>query len=148
MSCAVAVKAVSVRFEIAHVLLVILWMYQLLWHFYWPQRSWGRECLPQCMLGYHPPEGDTHPPPGKEAPPGTMHPPRKEAPTPPGTMHPPLRHTVNERPVRILLECILVYQALFLRICLFIELGMGTSQNTCISGNQLMFIRELYNKRK
>ena len=46
-------------------------------------------CLPQCMLGYHPPGADT---------------PRSRQPTPPRSRH---RHTVNEQPVRILLECIL-----------------------------------------
>ena len=75
---------------------------------YRPQRSCGqgyvftRVChsvnmgggLPQCMLGYHPP--GSRPPP-------------KEA--PPGSRYPPPRHTVNERPVRILLECILVLNA-------------------------------------
>ena len=50
--------------------------------------SVNRGGLPQCMLGYHTP-------PRKEAP--SPHPPRRR--TPP-------RHTVNERPVRILLECI------------------------------------------
>ena len=55
--------------------------------------------LPQCMLGYHPPgqtpqeqtpqRADTHP--GADTPPGSR-----------------LRHTVNERSVRILQECILV----------------------------------------
>ena len=44
--------------------------------------------LPQCILGYTPPEQT----------------PREQTP-PPGSW---LRHTVNERPVRILLECILV----------------------------------------
>ena len=66
--------------------------------------------LPQCMLGYHPP------PPMKEAPlpkggnplgggppPPEGGPPGKEA------APPPPRHTVNEWPVRILLECILVW---------------------------------------
>ena len=47
--------------------------------------------VPQCMLGYHPP--GTHPP-GADTPPPA-----------PGSR---LQHTVNERPVRILLECILV----------------------------------------
>ena len=45
-------------------------------------------CLPQCMLGYTPP--------------------------PPGSR---LQHTVNERPVRILLECILVFFFLRQMIC-------------------------------
>ena len=77
MSYAVAVKVVSVRFEIAHVLLVILWMYQLLWYFYRPQRSWG-EVSTSVHAGI--------PPPKKEAPPGRRHPP---GPCTPGTMHPP-----------------------------------------------------------
>ena len=93
--------------------------------------------LPQCMLGYHPPGsmhpllGSTHPLPGsthpsgstplREAhipprprkhsspPPGSTHSPRKHA--PPGKHAPPrsrLWQTVNERPVCIVLECILV----------------------------------------
>ena len=48
----------------------------------------GQGCLPQCMLGY-PPEQ-----------------------TPPQSRHPPgsrRQHTVSERSVRILLECILVF---------------------------------------
>ena len=66
--------------------------------------------LPQCMLGYHPPPrgrryslGSMNPP-GKHAPPGRRHPPKHAS---PGKQTPP-RHTVNERPVRILLEFILV----------------------------------------
>ena len=46
-------------------------------------------------------------PPGEQAPPGSRHPPGKQTSPKAGT--PPPRHTVNERPVRILLECILVY---------------------------------------
>ena len=71
-----------------------------------------------------PPEADTPPgadtpPPGADTPPDQTPPgpdtpqsrhPREQ--TPPRTRHPPpgsrLQHTVNERPVRILLECILV----------------------------------------
>ena len=57
------------------------------------------------------------PPPGKQTPPeagtppphGSRHPP--EADLPQGSRSP--RHTVNERPVRILLECILVFQLFF-----------------------------------
>ena len=82
--------------------------------------SQGGGGLPQCMLGYHPPPGADTPlprtrhspksrphPPGADTPPQTR-PPRTRPPweqTPPGSK---LRHTVNERPVRILLECILV----------------------------------------
>ena len=83
--------------------------------------STGEVCLSACWdttpkEGGTPPEGD---------PPRRRHPPKKEAPrgrhTPPpeGGLHPggrspgkeapPRRHTVNERPVRILLECILVW---------------------------------------
>ena len=100
----------------------------------------GRGCLPQCMLGYHPPRADTpreqtpleqippradipqirHPPeqiPPSEQTPWNRHPPSihplPPEQTPPRSRHSPppasrLRHTVNEPPVRILLECILV----------------------------------------
>ena len=89
----------------------------------------GAGCLPQCMLGCHtppprwrtPPDGepplDGEPPypPGWRTPPDGE-PPRMEKPprwrTPPDG-EPPLgsrlQHTVYERPVRILLECILVF---------------------------------------
>ena len=65
------------------------------------------------LPGRHPPLQAGTPPPGR-------HPPSRQAPplqagTPPPGRHPPLqagtppRDTVNARPVRILLECILVY---------------------------------------
>ena len=67
------------------------------------------------MLGYDPPT----PPPPEQTPPGSRPPSRADPPEqtpqsrPPGSRTPPppskLRHTVNERPVRILLECILVF---------------------------------------
>ena len=66
----------------------------------------GRVCLNACW--------DTTTPP---SPPGSRHHPRADPPQKqthtPGSRHLPppgsrLRHTVNERPVRILLECILV----------------------------------------
>ena len=90
--------------------------------YYRPQRSWAKVmflqasvilstggCLPQCMLDQMPlradplgadtPPGlDTPPPPGADTPP-------EQSPPSPGSRH---QHTVNERPVRILLECILV----------------------------------------
>ena len=61
-------------------------------HFYRPQRSWAKvmflqasvilsttgRCLPQWMLGYHPPGADT--------PPGSRHPPGAD---PPRSRHPP-----------------------------------------------------------
>ena len=59
-------------------------------------------------------ENPTTPPPGRENPPWSRHPPQDQTPLgpdPPGPDPPPgsrLQHTVNERPVRILLECILV----------------------------------------
>ena len=57
---------------------------------------------PRRPLPRRPPcQGD---PPAKETP-LPRRPPCKETPPPPGSR---LRHTVNERPVRILLECILV----------------------------------------
>ena len=91
----------------------------------------GGGCLPQCMLGYTSP-GSKHPPPEADTPscPRSRHPweqtpPGADTPweqTPPGSRyprsrHPPgadtptesgLQHTVNKRPVSILLECILV----------------------------------------
>ena len=93
----------------------------------------SRGCLPQCMLGYHPPgkhtplkhtplgstpPGSIPPPPeasprkntpGKHTPSREAHPPGKHPPlgsTPPGKQ-PPLRR-LPLRMVRILLECILV----------------------------------------
>ena len=77
--------------------------------------------LPQCMLGYTPPPDQAdpprnrhHPPPwtrqtppdqaGQPPPPGADTPQTRQ--TPPGSR---LQHTVYERPVRILLECILVF---------------------------------------
>ena len=56
--------------------------------------------------GIPPPPGSR--PPWEQTPPGSRHPPGAD---PPGSRHPPrsrLQHTVYERPVRILLECILV----------------------------------------
>ena len=98
---------------------------------YWPQRSWAKVifsqacvilstggegvCLSACWdtspLGADTPPGSRPPrsihPPGADTPP-TRHPPGAD---PPGADPPPgsrLQHTVYERPVRILLECILV----------------------------------------
>ena len=68
--------------------------------------------LPQCMLGCPPCQGD--PPEGgtplPRRPPCQGDPPPRRPPCqgdPPGRRPP--RHTVNERSVHILLECILVY---------------------------------------
>ena len=63
----------------------------------------GGGCLPQCMLGCHTPPGPGRPPGTIQTPPGPGRPP------PPGSR---LQHTVYERPVRILLECILVLRLL------------------------------------
>ena len=59
----------------------------------------GGVCLSACWDTTPPPEQT--PPPPEQTPPGAD-PPRAD---PPGSR---LQHTVNERPVRILLECILV----------------------------------------
>ena len=60
----------------------------------------------------------------REAPPPPEAPPGKH--TPPGSTPPPtgsrLRHTVNERPLRILLECILVFFSVLVNPPLFIYL--------------------------
>ena len=104
----------------------------------------GGGCLPQCMLGADTPWEQTPPwkqTPQKQTPPGSRHPPPpgsrhplgadtpwKQTPSrsrhlpsgadtpppPPGSRH-PVRDTVNERPVRILLECILVPYILWLQ---------------------------------
>ena len=59
-----------------------------------------------------PPGPGRHPPQTRENPPGPRRTPRPGR-TPPGPRRTPpgrrLQHTVNERPVRILLECILVF---------------------------------------
>ena len=52
------------------------------------------------------PPRDQADPPGRENPPRTRQNPPREGELPPGRR---LQHTVNERPVRILVECILVY---------------------------------------
>ena len=93
---------------------------------YRPQRSWvkvifSQACVKNCVhrggrvsasvhAGIHPPGAD---PPGSR-PPREQTPPRSRH-SPPGANTPPRKqtaaygqHTVNERPVRILLECILV----------------------------------------
>ena len=57
------------------------------------------------------PPGPGRHPPGRENPPGPRRTPPDQADPPPDQADPPgrrLQHTVNERPVRILLECILV----------------------------------------
>ena len=61
----------------------------------------GGGCLPQCMLGCQtpPPRDQADPPDQADTPP------RDQADTPPGKQ---TQHTVYQRPVRILLECILV----------------------------------------
>ena len=61
-------------------------------------------CLSQCMLGCQPPP-DQRPPWTRQAPPRPGRPPPRPGRHPPGSRR---QHTVNERPVRILLECILV----------------------------------------
>ena len=105
---------------------------------YWPQQSCGKVIfLHMCVCpwggvsaplhagiytprGRHPPDADNpnKQTPRKQTPPRGRHP-RKQTPPwrqtppsgsrhPPGSRHNPSQHTVNERPVRILLECILV----------------------------------------
>ena len=73
------------------------------------------------MLGCEPPPTGADIPPGADTP----HPPRADSPPPPGADTSPgsrLRHTVNERPVRILLECILVGNFLtFLQFRVMVE---------------------------
>ena len=87
-------------------------------------KLWPRLFLHVCVIlftggglraGRIPPDRESPPgqadPPGADTPqPGSRHPPEQNPPradTPPGST---LQHTVNEWPVRILLECILVLQ--------------------------------------
>ena len=91
-----------------------------------------RGVLPQCMLGYPPeqtpPRGPDQPPRTrcpKAQPPGADTPPRVDppgtrppGPDPPWSRHPlgnRLQHTVYERSVSILLECILVWDYIFVQ---------------------------------
>ena len=76
-------------------------------------RGRGCVCLSACWdtttpLEQTPPRADTPP---ESRPPGSRHSHPTPDPPPPGSR---LRHTVNERPVGILLDCILVYQYLYL----------------------------------
>ena len=96
---------------------------------YRPERSWGQGniftpvCHSFCSQGG---SASVHagipPPPRQQTPQSRYPPPPEQTPqeqtppeqTPPGSRHPPppsrLQHTVYERPVRILLECILVHE--------------------------------------
>ena len=109
--------------------------------------QWG--CLPQCMLGYHPPQEQSHPlgadTPQEQTPPGGRHPPGADIPpgadtpqeqTPLWSRHPPgsrLRHTVNEWPVRILLECILVFTNISGHHLIFQDFIHVFRQTACIN---------------
>ena len=66
-----------------------------------PPPPWTRQGEPPRTRENPPRPGRENPPPG----PGRETPPDQAGRTPPGSR---LQHTVNERPVRILLECILV----------------------------------------
>ena len=71
----------------------------------------GGVCLSACWDTTPPeqtPPGSRHPP-EQQPPPRSRHPPRSSSP-PPGSR---LQYTVYERPVRILLECILVWVFFF-----------------------------------
>ena len=79
-------------------------------------KLWPRLCVYTCVILFtggvsgqgEPPRAGKTPPPGQGEPPLEQTPPRSRHP-PPGSR---LQHTVNERPVRILLECILVESSL------------------------------------
>ena len=103
--------------------------------YYRPQRSWAKAMFLQTSVilstgggrvsaSVHagmpdPPLGAGTPPPPGSRPPQIRHTPPTRHPPGPGTPppHPPgsrRQHTVNERPVRILLECILVQLCMYL----------------------------------
>ena len=81
-----------------------------------PQNRHHHPPGPDTSTTTHPPRPDTTTHPGADTPLDQTPPPGAD-PYPPGSRHPPpgsrLQHTVYERPVRILLECILVVCVLF-----------------------------------
>ena len=74
-------------------------------------------------------------PPDQAHPPETRHPPGTRQTTPPQTRQTPpppgsrLQHTVYERPVRILLECILVMK---LHVLFYVQKKVGVPQFNCL----------------
>ena len=76
---------------------------------------------PPCQ-GEPPPTREN--PPGPD-PPGPEPPPGPDPPSPPGSR---LQHTVNERPVRILLECILVHTE-FTHLSIYLDYNFGPFDN-------------------
>ena len=131
------------------------WSWQYWHHCYQPQRSCGQGnvftgacdsvhrgrgvCLSACWNTTHPP-GSRHPTkqtPRSRHPREQTHTPPEQ--TPPGSRHPPfksrLRHTVNERPVRILLECILVLWIRSWKTLMSVKISeMGLSNTMAWSG--------------
>ena len=104
---------------------------------YRPQQSWGKVMFLHLSVILFTGEGvclsacwDTTPPwkhtPQKAPPPpGSTHHPREAHASPRKHTHTPgsrLRHTVNERPVRILLECILV---IVMCVCVFVKFSIN-----------------------
>ena len=92
-------------------------------YFYLPQRSWAKVMFLLTGGVSASVHAEIHTPPPQQTPPGADTPRSKHplgADTPrsrhPWSRHPPsksrLRHTVNERPVRILLECMLVQHSI------------------------------------
>ena len=108
--------------------------------FYRPQRSWAKVMFLQasvilstggggvCLSAWWDPPWQQTPPPGLDPPP-VQTPPRSRPPpgadTPPGSR---CQHTVNERPVRILLECILVHQNFTSKLTSIINLNTGPKE--------------------
>ena len=84
-------------------------------YFYRPQRSWAKvifsqACVKNSVHGGGRVSASVHA--GIHPPPDQAHTPREQTPPPPSRHPPPgsrLQHMVNERPVRILLECILLF---------------------------------------
>ena len=91
---------------------------------------WTRHTPPQEQpprTRHHPPPGSRHPP--WEAPPRSRH-------LPPGSRR---QHTVNERPVRILLECILVKRSFFTYVGILLQWTSEPHFDT-ISTSRFLFI--------
>ena len=102
------------------------------WHVFWQIHKFqihklvSRHDPVQCTVflteknfKYYPPGSRPKAPPLDQAdPPGPGRHPPNQGQTPPGSRRSRLQHTVNERPVRILLECILVIMYLSTMDCL------------------------------
>ena len=99
-------------------------------------------CLSACWDARPPQPGTPHPLDQADPPRPGRHPP----PTPPDQAHPPpgsrLQHTVYERPVRILLECILVWRCVWQEFCAQCRNGYFSPRRS-LNFSNVLFERQL-----